>query len=68
MGKCRYDISEDCHSKDCLVCVLNKIRSEIDSHCSDNRDRNDGLYIAMKIIEKYIDRVYPKITMRGVDK
>lgn len=48
--------------------VLDKIRAEIDSHCSDNRDRNDGLYIAMKIIEKYIDRVYPKITMRGVDK
>ena len=33
--------------------VLDKIRTEIDSHCSDNRDRNDGLYIAMKIIDKY---------------
>lgn len=33
--------------------VLDKIRSEIDSHCGDNRDRNDGLYIAMRIIEKY---------------
>lgn len=33
--------------------VLDKIRAEIDSHCSDNRDRNDGLYIAMKIIDKY---------------
>lgn len=33
--------------------VLGKIRDEIDSHCSDNRDRNDGLYIAMKIIDKY---------------
>ena len=33
--------------------VLYKIRAEIDSHCSDNRDRNDGLYIAMKIIDKY---------------
>ena len=33
--------------------VLNKIRAEIDSHCSNNRDRNDGLYIAMKIIDKY---------------
>lgn len=33
--------------------TLDKIRSEIDSHCSDNRDRNDGLYIAMKIIDKY---------------
>lgn len=34
--------------------VLDKIRAEIDSHCSDNRDRNDGLYIAMKIIDKYM--------------
>ena len=33
--------------------ALDKIRAEIDSHCSDNRDRNDGLYIAMKIIDKY---------------
>lgn len=37
--------------------VLDKIRTEIDSHCSNNRDRNDGLYIAMKIIEKYRNEV-----------
>ena len=29
------------------------IKQEIDSYCSDNRDRNDGLYIAMKIIDKH---------------
>ena len=39
--------------KDSINKVLDKIRAEIDSHCSDNRDRNDGLYIAMKIIDKY---------------
>ena len=33
--------------------VLDKIRAEIDSYYSDNRDRNCGLYIAMKIIDKY---------------
>ena len=33
--------------------VIDKIRAEIDSYCSDNRDRNDGLYIAMQIIDKY---------------
>ena len=38
---------------------LNKIRAEIDSHCSDNRDRNDGLYIAMKIIDRYRNEVSP---------
>ena len=35
--------------------VLQEIRTEIDNHCSDNRDRNDGLYIAMKIIDKHIE-------------
>lgn len=30
-----------------------QIRAEIDSHCSENRDRNDGLYIAMKIIDRH---------------
>lgn len=29
MSKCRYDLSEDCHNKDCLNCVLDKIRAEI---------------------------------------
>ena len=33
--------------------VLDRIRAEIDSYCGDNRDRNDGLYIAMRIIDKY---------------
>ena len=30
MSKCRYDLSEDCHNKDCLACVLDKIRAEIE--------------------------------------
>lgn len=30
MSKCRYDLTEDCHSKDCLNCVLDKIRAEIE--------------------------------------
>lgn len=29
MSNCRYDLSEDCNNKDCLACVLNKIRAEI---------------------------------------
>lgn len=36
-----------------LANMLDKIRAEIDSYCGDNRDRNDGLYIAMRIIDKY---------------
>lgn len=31
MSKCRYDVSEDCNSnKDCLSCILDKIRAEIE--------------------------------------
>ena len=33
--------------------VIEDIKAEIDSYCSDNRDRNDGLYIAMRIIDKH---------------
>ena len=33
---------------------IEKANAEIDSYCSDNRDRNDGLYIAMKIIDKHL--------------
>ena len=33
MSKCRYDLSEDCHNKDCLKCVLDKIRAEIEQKC-----------------------------------
>ena len=29
MSKCRYDLSEDCNNRDCLVCILDKIRAEI---------------------------------------
>ena len=29
MSKCRYDLSTDCYNRDCLSCVLDKIRAEI---------------------------------------
>ena len=40
-------------NKQPTVCDIEQIRAEIDSYCSDNRDRNDGLYIAMRIIDKH---------------
>lgn len=30
MSKCIYDLSEDCNNIDCLACVLDKIRAEIE--------------------------------------
>ena len=29
MSKCRYDLSQNCNNTDCLNCVLDKIRTEI---------------------------------------
>lgn len=34
MSKCRYDLSEDCNNIDCLTCVLDKIRAEINQYGS----------------------------------
>ena len=33
MSKCIYDLSEDCNNTDCLNCVLDKIRAEIELKC-----------------------------------
>ena len=31
MSKCRYELSEDCNNNDCVRCVLDKIRAEIET-------------------------------------
>ena len=58
MSKCRYDLSEDCNNKDCLACVLNKIRAEIDEQYDRVHPYNiscaEGLEMALGIIDKYI--------------
>lgn len=62
MGKCRYDLSEDFHSRDCLVCTLDKIRAEIKAKIEKRpwldfkdreRDRNDAFLEVLDIIDKY---------------
>lgn len=56
MGKCRYDLSEDCHKKDCLDCVLDKIRDEIErkAHSGQWSDATMyGMLKAVAIIDKY---------------
>lgn len=35
MNKCKYDLSKDYHNKDCLNCVLDKIRAEIEQIAKD---------------------------------
>lgn len=51
MSKCVYDLSEDCHNKDCLACVLDKIEKEINSP---NRGTCD--YFIVDRIEEIIDK------------
>ena len=41
--------------------ILEDIRAEIDGYCSDNRDRNDGLYIAMRIIDKHLHEIESEV-------
>ena len=59
MGKCRYDLSEDCHNTDCLNCVLDKIRAEIEEQKKERCFDDDmfvyrtGLDDALYIIDKY---------------
>jgi hypothetical protein len=54
MSKCRYNLSEDCHNKDCLACVLDKIEEEINSP---NRGTCDYFIVDRieEIIDKYIE-------------
>lgn len=51
MSKCVYDLSEDCHNKDRLACVLDKIEKEINSP---NRGTCD--YFIVDRIEEIIDK------------
>ncbi len=51
-GVNHYTIPTEWWNKE--IGLFEDIKADIDSHCSDNRDRNDGLYIAMKIIDKHI--------------
>lgn len=60
MSKCRYDLSEDCNSNDCLICVLNKIRAEIkdwqtDIHDNEyNAEKHDFVFERIyEIIDEY---------------
>ena len=66
MGKCRYDLSEDCSNTDCLNCVLDKIRADIEKEIvPKNSDRYDyeakwqnlGLRMALKVIDKYREEI-----------
>lgn len=58
MSKCRYELSTDCNNTDCLKCVLDKIRADIEKECKPSIYEIDfaykkGLSRALEIIDKY---------------
>ena len=60
--KCRYDLSEDCHKKDCLDCVLDKMRVEL--HATAEMHENGHYYLR----EKWIDEILDKYKAEGSDR
>lgn len=63
MSKCRYDLSQNCNNTDCLNCVLDKIRAEIEqeynrlsvTRADETLELGEclGLKMSLKIIGKY---------------
>lgn len=60
MSKCRYNLSEDCNNTDCLNCVLDKIRAEIEKlqKMCDKNDLNlmaqySAFGMVLDILDKY---------------
>lgn len=62
MSKCRYDLSEDCNNTDCLNCVLDKIRAEIEGltyYWCEVHPRN-VIDDVLEIIDKYKSELNPQ--------
>jgi len=68
MSKCRYDLLEDCHNKDCLNCVLDKIRAEIEQlptiKCTETR----GIYINATDFKENVLAILNKYKAESEDK
>ena len=54
MSKCRYDLSENCNNTDCLNCVLDKIKVDIQELRDCSCNNSDGIIDDVEdIIDKY---------------
>lgn len=59
MGRCRYNLSEECYNKDCVKCILEKIRAEINfiaEKCLPNSLAEEYEVKGMKTTIEIIDR------------
>lgn len=60
MGMCRYNLSEECHNKDCVKCILEKIKAEIEEMKGDELPYNAsdylyGRYQAFDIVDDILE-------------
>ena len=58
MSKCRYDLSADCNSDDCLSCVLDKIRAEIIMYEDDCRLSVDEYPSCKQCTDNVFETIY----------
>lgn len=59
MWLCSRDTSKECEGyRDCTVCILDKIRAEIDGLLNDEDSKMyaHGVMDCLEIIDKYIER------------
>lgn len=62
MSKCRYDLLEDCRNKDCLACVLDEIRAEIEVDALEDVNGSKYIFVnrIIQIIDKYKSELNPQ--------
>ena len=69
MSKCRYDLSEDCNNTDCLNCVLDKIRAEIEALPKTYPFVNHfDMYVKEDDVRKIIDKYKAESVDKFVEK
>lgn len=60
MGKCRYDLSEDCENKNCVGCTLEKLRADVTELLKEPAmyvPNYDAYRRVIKIIDKYREEI-----------
>lgn len=65
MSRCRYNLSEECHNKDCVKCILESIKEEIHKRiniqydaCFGDRIAVDCYHTAYKVSHIIVDNVF----------
>ena len=53
MSKCRYNLTKDCHDKDCFDCVLEDIRKEFHENAEKHEDGD--YYLRDEWVDEIID-------------